>query len=252
MVDQKQTPKVPWWTALPRACVSVVGVLLIIGVAPALLWFRQDEGAALTMAALGIAAFLLVRIDEVAELSLGPLKARMKETIAQANATIDQLRTVTLQLSRATLAALISTGLNDNMMGSDFANNSMTLEQRLASQDRVISSLEEIGATKDQIADATQHWRRGIGIIYHRILARAIRDAMLAASAAQPAQPNKPIIPFQPLLNYPNWQGASPKEMEEFCRQHAVLTPNIQQWIEDYRYFLDTGTIRRRNEFATS
>jgi hypothetical protein len=49
---------------------------------------------------------------------------------------------------------------------------------------------------------------------------------------------------------FKNWDAPRPIDIEAFCKKHDALTPEVAKWISDYRHYLDTGEIRRREKFA--
>jgi hypothetical protein len=176
----------------------------------------------------------MAKLKDLTELSLGPVRAKMRETIAEANATVEQLREVA--------TTLVSAMLTDMMAGNFMSG--MTLGVRLELRDQVMSSLRRIGVSEDQLSRAEAEWRKGIGVTYHRIVAKAIQRAA-GDGKHDPALATE----FQELLDFPTWSAPRPVEMESFARKRGVLTEDVQGWIADYRHFLDTNEIRRRGEF---
>lgn len=62
---------------------------------------------------IGVCITLLSRMDDIAEFSLGPLKARMTEKIEEADAVVVQLRRIAAALAEVTLTDLMAS----NFMG---------------------------------------------------------------------------------------------------------------------------------------
>jgi membrane-bound ClpP family serine protease len=69
------------------------GILMVVIGVPALVIVDKNTSAFAILIA-GIVAVLVGRLNLVEELSLGPLKARLRASIDEANATLRQLRAV--------------------------------------------------------------------------------------------------------------------------------------------------------------
>ncbi|WP_295487718.1 hypothetical protein [uncultured Pseudomonas sp.] len=63
----------------------------------------------------GTLAVLFSKLEALEELSVGPLKAKLRAAITEANATVDQLRKLGTELSSATLSILIATEFMNGM-----------------------------------------------------------------------------------------------------------------------------------------
>jgi hypothetical protein len=214
-----------------------VGVILVL-VAPALMYFLTRATAPATLAltaALGFTA--LTRIDELAELSLGPLRAKMRETIAEAAATIDQLRQVAVTSSRAILT---------DLMAANFMSG-MTLRKRFELHDEIIAALDSIGASEAQKELARTEWKKGITVIYHRAIRKAVR--------ADPNIDEKRRINLanglEGLMWFDQWTAAAPEKFTAYFKENQYEPPaHITQWLDDYRHYLDTGSVRRLSDFV--
>ena len=185
------------------------------------------------------------RFDDLAEFSLGPLRARMREKIEEATATIEQTRSIALALTKV--------ALTDLMAGAFMSGTTLTV--RLNLHDELVRQLEEIGASAEQIADAENMWRRGIGLIFHRAIRREILQRHGSPNRVGPNEtPEMQATAkgFQNLLDFARWIVPSPAEMESYLRPKNAVTPEIQAWIDDYRHYLETGVIRRMDLFEAS
>jgi hypothetical protein len=159
--------------------------------------------------------------------------AELRQTVGDAKAALTELREFASILTSAMLAQLMAESFFD----------SMPLSMRLAIRDHLVASLEALGATPEQIDRTLVEWRKGIGIIYHRIIRAKIDN---------PKERKIELVnEFQNMLDFGKWRAPTPDEMETVLRAHDALTPDLQDWIDDYRHFLKTDEIRRRDEFAT-
>jgi hypothetical protein len=223
-------------SALGRYVVSIAGALLVIGLAPYLLFAKSEVGTALASAAIGVVAFLMVRLNEVAEFSLGPLKARMRESIAEANATVAQLREVALALGRSGLTTL----------GADQFMDGMSQSTRLAMHDQIIGALVSIGATPGDLNRATTEWRQCLAMRYHRIIVDTAQPTTVGEQ--QRAAKTK----LESLAHYSTWEMATPQRYLEVLAEFGLLRPEVKEWVADYEHLLKTSTLQRRDEFIGS
>jgi hypothetical protein len=207
----------------------IAGVLMIIVGCPTLVLLDKTTAAFAILIA-GVVAVLVGRLHHVEELTLGPLKARLRKSIDEANATIQQLRSLALALGEASLT--------DLMAGNFFEG--MSLRRRFATHDVIKRSLLDLGLSVGDIQKASANWNKGIAVTYHR----AIR-------AALPKELNVRIRDeFNGMLKFEEWQAPSPDALDAFLRQHGLVTDEVTAWIDDYRHFERTKEIRRLDEFV--
>ncbi|ANG65340.1 hypothetical protein A8C75_17670 [Marinobacterium aestuarii] len=211
-------------------------------VAPLLIGIHFDDQSTSWVAALcGAFATFMAKIGDLAELSLGPVKAKMKEQIERAAATIDQLRQVATTTSEATLTDLMA----GSFMGG------MSLKKRLELHDNIIEALREIGATEAQLALAEKDWKKGISVIYQR----AIRDAV--EERPEPSKINvnasdeqkKAGKEINDLMNFESWECPSPNQIRSVLRKYQIESASADKWISDYEFFLESNVIRDRKIF---
>jgi hypothetical protein len=204
----------------------------------------HDAATSAIVAASGIAVMVLTKIEDLVEISFGPLSARMRETIREAAATIEQLRSVATAISQASLT---------DMMAGNFMGGT-TLRTRMQLRDRIIQTLRDVGVSEAQVSEAESEWRKGISLIYHRVIRERLEgrshpnrvntDAsgdILAASRE-----------FQSLIDFSIWRAPTPEEMTTFLAARGLLNEELQEWIDDYRHYLTRNEIRRLDTFLTT
>jgi hypothetical protein len=180
---------------------------------------------------------IMAKPEGLTELSLGPLKAKMQETIAEAAATVEQLREVATTMATVVLSGLMA---GQFMWGMSFA-------KRLELHDELIGNLRRIGASDDQLNRAQAEWWKGVGVMYHNRLGRDLRD--LAKQAGMDGlKTNSVAEEFNALAQKATRSAGTPAEHEEFFLKHGLLNDEIREWISDYKHFLSTKEIRR-NDF---
>lgn len=202
----------------------------------------RDPSTTWVVALCGAFVTLLVKLDDLVELSLGPVKAKMRETVIEAHATVDQLRTVAAVTAKASLT---------DLMSSNFMSGT-TLKTRLDLHDSVIAALKSIGASDSAVRDADEMWRRGIGVTYHRAILKRIQQQTTRRTDNDPVSDEKRRAPneFQELLDFENWLAPTPNVIRAFLTSKDLMTPEISLWIDDYEHFIGTGEIRRRDQFV--
>ncbi len=52
-------------------------------------------------------------------------------------------------------------------------------------------------------------------------------------------------------MEFEQWKAPTPAEMTTYLESVGCLTDEISEWIDDYRHFLETGEISRREVFVT-
>lgn len=213
--------------------------------APIVIWTIFENTAIAWIAALcGAFITFMSKINDIAELSAGPVRAKMRETIQDANATIEQVRQIARSISETTLAAL--------MAGNFGFQDGLTLDSRLALHDDLINSLREIGVPDKRILKSDKKWRRGIGVIYHRAIAPLIdgRKVPHQINVDATVEQKQAREGWDELLDFDQWKAPTPDEMSAYLTSAGVLTHEMSEWIDDYRHYLETGEIRRRELFV--
>jgi hypothetical protein len=183
------------------------GVFLLLPITGASYYATGSVGAA-TLALFAVMAFVfLVRLDDIAELTFGPLKTRMRETVNEANATLSQLREVATVTSRLALTELIA----GQFMGG------MRPARAFALKDEVLASLHRLGPSQDQLQRVEAEWRKGVAILFHR----TIRESILADERLENADRHRIADALQDTLNFAEWITASPDEMRSLFRREG-------------------------------
>jgi hypothetical protein len=204
--------------------------------------YTREVGLATVAAVCGAFVTLLAKIDDLVELSLGPVKARMRETIQQAAATVEQLQKIAVVSTRAQLTALMSASF---MHGAN-------MEQRLAIRGQLIDELEALGISKGDIASVETEWRKGVGIIYHRYVREYLAGMKEHPEVRYPEEARKAAYSeIDGLMHFPTWSAATPEQIKAVLDRHGIApTSGLAEWLADYRHFLNTGEIRNTDKFA--
>jgi hypothetical protein len=138
------------------------------------------------------------------------------------------------------------TMLTELMAGNFFGGT--TLRVRLSLCDQIIGSLKEIGLSEAEIADAKEMWSKGIGVIYHNAIRCALEGRTNPNEINMEASPElrRASHEFGEMVDFPKWQVPSPDQMQSFIDKRGFMNEQVKELIDDYRYFLKTGAIKRR------
>lgn len=203
--------------------------------------FFKDTSTSWVAALCGAFITLMAGLENIAEISLGPVKARMREKIAEAAATIEQLKKVALVMSEGFLTDLMT----NNFMGG------ITLKKQFELHEKITSSLKDIGASSEQIYEAEKNWNKGISIIFHRSIKNAVEErhhpSTINSSATQEQQSAGREL--QALLDFDNWQAPSVQQIQAVLDKNNIDLPAVNSLLNDYDHFLKTNEIRNKAEF---
>lgn len=192
--------------------------------------------------AAGAICLAFLNIDKIERFKGAGFEAEMKKAVAEANATVEQLREVAATSAKAILT--------DLMAGNFF--DGTTLEKRLELHDQIINSLKGIGASDSQIISSDEMWKKGVGIIFHRGIRVAIEGRENPHQVNTKAE--KHVLDasneFQDLLVFSEWRAPTSDEMRKFITDKNAMNPVVDELLQDYSQFEKNGTFRRRDVFV--
>lgn len=199
---------------------------------------------ALVWVALIIGVFMTIisKFDCLVEFSLGPITAKMNQKIEEADVILKKLQNIALVSSEATLTDLMA----GSFMGS------MTLKQRMILHDKVVQALKDIGIDDKRILLAEERWRKGISVIFCRAIHWRVelRKDPHHVNLEAP-KPNKEAgQELKNLSDFSNWTEPSPEKIKEVLKKYSLSLPEVDQWVDDYAYFLEHNVIRDLDAFV--
>lgn len=220
----------------------LVGVIFLL-VVPIYIGVKFKASPAFVWAVVMCGAFVVFasKIAVIDELSLGPLRAKMREKIREADASIKQLREISAVSSEVTLT---------NLMADTFMDG-ISLEKRLELHDKIIDSLKKIGVSKDQIAEADSNWRKGISVIYQRIIRHIVEQRKKAEeiNLEAPKDAIKAGQEIEEMLDFRNWRAPTPQQISSVLKKYNIKSPGAEECIKYYDHFLKTGEIGNKERF---
>ena len=191
----------------------------------------------------GSISMAFLNIDRMKMFKGAGFEAQLKQSVEEAHATVKQLRA----LATASAEGALTTLMAANVMSGT------TLAERLILHDRLIGSLKDIGVPEPQIDEAEMLWNKGVAILYHR----GIRFLLDGGGEENPIDSNTvPAVraasrQFQCLLRLERWDAPSSNAMRTFIEEKSLMSPEIDELLNDYLHFEQTGTIKRRDVFVT-
>ncbi|MFY2508842.1 hypothetical protein ACN3E9_11265 [Vibrio pectenicida] len=202
----------------------------------------EDPAMVQAFALSGAFITLLSKLNDIAELSFGPLKARMNDKINEATATIAQLNKLSVTLSDATLTDLMAS----NFMGG------ASIEKKLVIHDNIISTLNDIGIEPTEINQVEESWIKGISVIYVQIIQNHIEGR------TKPSTININITEAQKLASqalkdmsdFSTWSVPTPQQIKNVIARHSISSVEASEWLDDYDHFLEHNEIRNKKRFV--
>jgi hypothetical protein len=186
----------------------------------------------------GTLAVLFSKLDVLDEFSLGPLKAKLRIAIDEANATVDQLRSLGCELSDAILSQLVSSEMQ-GMFDS---------KAKYALRDRIVACLRTIGANEQQRLEAQHGWRKGISMLYlQRIDQSIMGNGVDLPSKSELAASDE----ISSVANRPLWDVPSPERIRSILERHSVSKATVDNWLNEYERFLQTSEILDIDNFLS-
>lgn len=167
------------------------------------------------------------------------LRKEMKQVVDEANATLDQLRSV---------ACISTEAILTDLMASNFMDGT-TLRKKLEIHNRLIANLEKLRATKEQIQKADEMWSRGVPVIFFRGIRKAI-ESRESNTHDEKERLKEVSHRYQDLMEFDEWKVPSSQDLREFLSIHHALNPDVEELLVDLAEFENEGSLRREEVFV--
>ena len=187
----------------------------VVLVATLLSFFGKTDTSIIFMSG-SFAMIFLGNLEKLEFFKFYGVEARIKATINEANATIEQLKS----LSKALAEPAIS------LIASSVIPNPMPLSYRLSLISRINEILQSLQIPPEEI--------QRINGVSGNVL-RVLHISRITAG----------IDNIPPDLLITSGQFSSPGAYEEFLNSRKLLTPERQELIKDLQYFIESGKFRR-------
>lgn len=199
---------------------AIISVLLIM--MPTLIFGYFDKTAAMTISLFaGFASAVMINIDKFESFKAGQIEAKMNkavEIIDEANATIDQLKSVTTPLLNSNLSLLLYNGVFDGM---DTRDKEKTLNE-------LLEIMRVINIDSDYTSDIIKRTKNSIANFYFSdirwVMSREGREKF------EKYFPGNARMDFEPY---------SLKKIDKFFSINPdVFTDEVKDSVEKYKNFI--------------
>jgi hypothetical protein len=122
------------------------------------------------------------------------------------------------------------------------------LKNRLILHDQIISALKDIKASKEALQDANDMWEKGMCMVYFNIIRTAVEGQDKATKMKTTPSPEAIEVSkqLQGMLQFDKWQAPTPDQIQSLIESKGLMNEKLSLWISDYRHFVETGEISRR------
>lgn len=174
-------------------------------------------------------ALFFSNLDRISEFSWFGGKAKTREIVHEARATIDQLRNMAVVLADAAITGIVASG----------RWNGMRLEVQEKIRKDMIKLLHELDVSENDIKKSQRHF-----ILYGNFdhVSKIIDHSKIEGleSNSKFADQWKEL---QSKSKFGN-EMPTPDELEKFFMDFDILDSDTKERIEDYRYFIKHGEYR--------
>lgn len=219
-----------------------LGVAAIVIVAPSAWLFSGWNGAGFAVL-WGLLLIVVGRFDRVTQFSFGAtgLMVQLQQKIDEATATLEQVRS----LATATSFALLS-----ELMAGEFSYGS-PLTKRIEVRNRIIAELKSLKLPDEKLRQAEAGWQEYGAILYTGKIRSVVVKEMKAAGRSGD-EIGTFESEFKTALQPNTWTAPTASAVREFLQKRGLLSAVAAKWIEEYQQFLNTGEIRRPDEFSAA
>lgn len=209
----------------------ISGLLLLYLVAmPTAGVIKGELEAAGFFAGIGIAALLMLRLPDLVEFKAFGLEAKLRESIREAEATIDQLRELAATLAGPALDDLA-------MHGQTFTH--LTFEHRCSQKERIVTTLRSIGLAETKIEEVADLWTS-----VARFFVAAEMNARVHKRNPQLARELRKVIGKRDDLS-------PPAQIKAFLDAHEIEA-DVLEIFDDYDRLWRTGELRHPERISSN
>jgi hypothetical protein len=190
--------------------------------APLAAWYAGWLTALFVVAA-ALTCGVLIRLPDLAEFAIGPLKTKLEREVREAAATVQQLREFGAAFGQTILAVLAGEG----------RWGGMGYRAKFAFKAKIDTELRKLGLDEAQMKRAHAVWHQYI--LYDH-------GVQIAGLIPQVAKLNSPRLT---ALLGPDLRTASPSEWREALKAQGLLSLEAEARIADMEHYIQHQTLRR-------
>jgi hypothetical protein len=209
-----------------RNCLFALGVLFV-GLAPVLmLWPDTTQGQSVFFLLSGVILCLLSRMDDISEIGLLGLKAKLKRAINEAHATLEQVRS----LAKIAAASSLSNTARSGLWGG------IPDDMKLNYLEETQSVLSQLGYGAEEIKEVCQD--------YHNCILRNYGQTLLGGGASRvPSDLDSKPIDLTEWHTLRERQGdfpVSPEELKSFFEKYHFINEDLCRRLNGYAHYWNT------------
>ncbi len=191
--------------------------------------FGNNSGAVI-LGAIGAAALLLTRLEDITGFKLPRLEAELKQSITEANTTIQQLRELALAIAEPTLNEMAMSGEISHRL--DFSTHN-------ESKEKIVSTLRKIGVPEHNLMKALGGWTEITLRKLSNLMSQRIHELHPELDMGVNLQGQ-----FQ-AIRLIDGKAAKPEVISGFLHQHKLYYAELLKMADDYKHLHSTGEVRR-------
>lgn len=214
--------------------VNALASLILISLAMLLALLDKTTAMGIIVAA-GALCIAFLNLDRFQSFKGAGFEAEMKRVVDEAYASIDEVRNIAVDMSEATLSAL----------GSGLFISGMKLEQRVRLRNQLVESLRKLGADDEEIARATDIWRRCISILFYNRVKHVLgrRKERHRANPDIPPEVQAAATEFEGMFDSRTYTAPSSAEIRAFVDSKGLMDEKMETLLSEYARFEETGEI---------
>lgn len=179
-----------------------------------------------------IIVMLGTRFDAIEEISLGPLRAKLRKQVEEAEQVITAIRALATQVASTTLSLVKRSG---RLGGYDD-------EEEEAIRIEVHDLLKQLGVGESEVNDTLNEWHRFTELDYSLF---TLGGTQVPKDLPQEHQPRWKELRSGGVKKIP-----LPEELKEFFEQAGMLTSEREELIKDYEFYLKNRKHRRPDHWG--
>ncbi len=207
-----------------RSILFWLGVVIASIVPLVLAAIKVEQPPWSMLVASGVLLMLATRFDVVEELSIGPLKAKLREQIKKTELTLAHLRRFTIPLAKSIATMTMAEGRWDG---------GTSLAERMQMKEELDGALKQLEVSEGEKEEVYRPWNGMLEFDHaHRI--------------GNTSNLSRELIEKINLLHDFRTRRIAPAaEYERIIREANAMTPTIEEEIADLEHFQRTRTLRR-------
>lgn len=206
-----------------QTCLFIAGIIYIAGAPALFILVSNAKEPAIFLLISGVLLTVLSRFNDVSELGLFGLKAKIEKAISEAYATLEQVK----EFAKVVATVSLSNTARSGWLGGIPEDQSRKILQETK------NTLQELGCSDEEIKEATQD--------YHNCQLTEYKSVLLHGGGSQvPESDDKKFIEeWRELTKRRESNPVTPYEIRSFFEKYNLMTEEHQKRIDGYEYYFN-------------